>query len=91
MLRVQPRKPGPPPPRPAPSDPPRLKKVFLWPGRLLSAGVDPNATPQKRLPSATRFLTSPDSAHRVCGLRSISRLGRSLRKSQGPFEQSVLP
>ncbi|XP_032197771.1 uncharacterized protein LOC116590285 isoform X2 [Mustela erminea] len=67
MLRVQPRKPGPPPPRPAPSDPPRLKKVFLWPGRLLSAGVDPNATPQKRLPSATRFLTSPDSAHRVCG------------------------
>ncbi|XP_032197770.1 basic proline-rich protein-like isoform X1 [Mustela erminea] len=28
MLRVQPRKPGPPPPRPAPSDPPRLKKVL---------------------------------------------------------------
>uniref|UniRef100_M3YVF6 Uncharacterized protein n=1 Tax=Mustela putorius furo TaxID=9669 RepID=M3YVF6_MUSPF len=59
---------GPSAPRPAPSDPPRLKKIFLWPGGLLSAGVDPNATPQKRLPSATRFLTSQDSAHRVCGL-----------------------
>lgn len=44
-----------------------LSQIFLWPGGLLSAGVDPNATPQKRLPSATRFLTSQDSAHRVCG------------------------